>query len=91
MEFPQTLYDIASMYAFFSLVTCLTVVTKNTYYLHLIKPFGLTESISYLFTTGVIAFIFAPMFFIMLIFMADVYKEATITALISHIEEDEDE
>ena len=62
-------------YAFFCLVTALSYIVLNMYYVWIFKPgFGKTGTLIYLLVTGLSTFIFAPVFFIVLIFCQNLFE-----------------
>lgn len=89
MELLPTLYEYSQIYAFFSLVTALTVLVINAQLLWLVKPFGFAGSLSYLITTLVVTFLFAPVFMFILIFYGEVYKSSITVSLLKNIDHDE--
>jgi hypothetical protein len=90
MESLPTLYEAAQLYAFFSLVTALTVCVINGQLLWLVKPWGLSGSMSYILTTLIVSFLFAPMFFIILLLFGRVYKESIFGSLLQYVEVDDE-
>ena len=89
MESLPTLYEAAQLYAFFSLVTALTIGAINGQILFELQPWGLMGSLSYMVTTVVVAFLFAPVFFIILLLFGGVYKKAIFNSLLKYVEDDE--
>ena len=90
MESLPTLYEAAQLYAFFSLVTALTIGVINGQLLWLVRPWGLSGSLSYMLTTIVVAFLFAPMFFIILLLFGRVYKESIFGSLLQYVDNDDE-
>ena len=82
MESLPTLYEAAQLYGFFCLVTALSIGVINFRLLLMVRPFGFVGSMSYMITTFIVSLIFAPMFFIVLIFFGEVYKDAIFTSLL---------
>lgn len=89
MESLPTLYEAAQLYAFFSLVTALTITVINTQLLWLVRPFGIGGSMSYMITTLIVSFLFAPMFFVILVAFGEVYRAAIFTSLLKYVDDDE--
>ena len=89
MESLPTLYEAAQVYAFFSLVTSITVGVVNGQLLLLLRPFGVAGSISYMMTTIITAFLFAPMFFIILLAFGETYRAAIFSSLLKNVDDDE--
>ena len=89
MESLPTLYEAAQLYAFFSLVTSLTVGVINAQILWLVRPFGFAGSLSYLVTTLVVTFLFAPVFMFIIMFYGEVYKAAISASLFKNIDPNE--
>jgi hypothetical protein len=83
MESLPTLYEAAQLYAFFSLVTSLSIAVINARLLWLTKPFEFSGNVSYMITTLVVSFLFAPMFFFILLFFGEIYKKAVFASLIN--------
>ena len=90
MEFLPTLYEAAQLYAFFSLVTALSIGVINGQLLWVVRPWGLSGSLSYMLTTILVAFLFAPVFFIILLLFGRVYREAIFTSLLQYVDNDEE-
>ena len=91
MEFLPTLYESAQWYAFFCIVTALTVAIINIKYLYQIRPgFGLSGTLTYLLTTMSVGFVFAPIFVLILLFFGEVYNAAIINVLSSDSDETEE-
>lgn len=89
MEFLPVIFELSRYYAFFCLVTTFCFVVLNMCYIWQIKPdFGTTGRIVYLAVIAVTTFIFAPVFFIVLIFYPEVYK-AAVYANLSKQDDDE--
>lgn len=89
MESLPTLYEAAQLYAFFSLVTSLSIAAINARLLWLVKPFGFAGNISYMVTTITVSFLFAPMFFFILLFFGEIYKNAIFASLLQNTNNDE--
>lgn len=91
MESIPTLYEAAQIYAFFCLVTSLSILAINARLLYLVQPFALVGNVSYLVTTLITSFIFAPVFFIILIMFGQVYKDSIINTLLQYVDDDDEE
>lgn len=90
MEFLPTLYEAAEWYAFFCLVTALTLAVINLNYIYKIRPgFGISGTFSYLITTILVGFIFAPIFALILLFFSEIYNTAIITVLCDDSDEND--
>lgn len=90
MESLPTLYEAAQLYAFFSLVTSLSIAVINARLLWLTKPFNWTGSISYMVTTVTVSFLFAPMFFFILLFFGEIYRNAVFASLLQYVDNDDE-
>ena len=89
MEFLPTLYNAAVWYAFFCLVTTLSMLVVNVEIVHKLGyPFGPWGTASYLLTSLFLSFIFAPAFFLILILFGDTYKAAVIKTLLDMASDD---
>ena len=90
MEFLPTLYEAAQLYAFFCLVTSLTIGVINGQLLWLTRPFGWAGNFSYMLTTIMVSFLFAPMFFFILLFFGEVYRSAIFSSLMQYVDTDDE-
>jgi hypothetical protein len=88
MEFLPIIFDIAKYYAFFCLVTAICFSLINFRYAIAVRPnWGVFPHLAFVTTVFIMAFILAPIFFIVLIGYSEVYKLAVIASL----EKDDDE
>jgi len=90
MESLPTLYEAAQIYAFFCLVTSLSIGVINGHLLWLVRPWGFAGSFSYMVTTVLVAFLFAPMFFIILLMFGNVYKQSILASLLQYTDDDDE-
>ena len=91
MEYLPTLYEAAEWYAFFCLVTALTVAVININVMVKVRPgFDISGTITYLLTTMLVGFIFAPVFVLILLFFPEVYNTAITTVLCDETDENDE-
>jgi len=90
MEFLLTLYEAAQVYAFFCLVTSLTIGVINGQLLWSIRPFSWAGNFSYMLTTITVSFLFAPVFFFILLFFGEVYRSAIFSSLMQYVDTEDE-